>query len=275
MLPVTLASSLMPKNALTPAAFFGHGSPTTILDDPDTMNAWRELVQIIGKPKAIICVSAHWCTEGIKVTAMDAPPTIHDFGRGLPAQLFDVQYPAPGSQDLAARIQNVLQPLPVALDHAWGFDHAAWTVLSVIYPLADVPVVQLSMDATKPISWHYEIGRALRPLREEGILILGSGNVVHTLSQMEWNMNAAPHDWAERFNNLVIDVIDTNTPERLFDHEALGRDAALSIPPPDLGHYWPLFYVLGARNADDVVTMNPRHVQYKSLSMMSFVLNSQ
>ena len=264
----------MAENGLTPVAFFGHGSPTTIIDDPATMSAWSTLAGIIGRPKAIICVSAHWCTEGVKVTAMEAPRTIHDFGRGLPSQLFEVQYPAPGSAELAIRIQQTLHPIPVELDHTWGLDHAAWTVLSVIYPQADVPVVQLSMDASKPISWHYELGRALRPLREEGFLILGSGNVVHTLAQMEWDINARPHDWAQRFNDLVIDVVETNTPERLFNHQALGRDAALSIPPPDLGHYWPLFYVLGARHPDDKLTMNPRHVQYKSLSMLSFVLDS-
>ena len=159
------------------------------------------------------------------------------------------------------------------LDHTWGLDHAAWTVLSVAYPEADIPVVQLSLDARKPISWHYEIGRRLRPLREESILILGSGNVVHTLAQMQWDIQAKPHDWADRFNNFVIDVIETNTPERLFDHQALGYDAAMSIPPQDLGHYWPLFYVLGARYDEDKVTINPKHVQYKSLSMMSFLLD--
>jgi 4,5-DOPA dioxygenase extradiol len=258
---------------VTPTVFFGHGSPTTILDDRNTMDAWSGMAQTIGKPKAILCVSAHWCTQGIKVTAMEQPPTIHDFGRGLPAQLFDVQYPAPGDIDLAERVRDILAPLPVELDQDWGLDHAAWTVLSVAYPEADVPVIQLSMDARKPISWHFELGRKLRPLREEGILILGSGNVVHTLAQMEWNIHAKPHDWADRFNDLVINVIETNTPERLFDHEALGHDAAMSIPPQDLGHYWPLFYVLGARHDEDKVTINPKHVQYKSLSMMSFLLD--
>ena len=180
----------MHSNDLTPAVFFGHGSPTTIIDDQITMDAWSGLSRKIGRPKAILCVSAHWCTQGIRVTAMDRPRTIHDFGRGLPAKLFEVQYPAPGDVNLAQRVSDILAPLPVEMDHDWGLDHAAWTVLSVAYPEADIPVIQLSMDARKPISWHYEIGQRLRPLREEGILILGSGNVVHTLAQMEWNIHA-------------------------------------------------------------------------------------
>lgn len=258
-----------------PIVFFGHGSPTTILDDPDTQEAWRGLANTIGKPKAILCISGHWCTDGIEVTAMDAPPTIHDFGRGLPDALFEVQYPAPGSPDLANRVREILNPLPVKMDLDWGLDHASWTVLSIAYPEADIPVIQLSMDASKPISWHYNLGRALRPLRDEGILIMGTGNVVHSLAQMEWNISAKPHDWADRFNDLVIKCIESDTPERLFDHDALGYDAALSIPPGDLGHYWPLFYVLGARHGDDRLAINPRHVQYKSLSMMSFLLDSR
>lgn len=258
-----------------PVVFFGHGSPTEVLEDNGNTRAWQGIAQTIGRPKAILCISAHWCTQGIEVTAMDVPPTIHDFGHGLPAPLFDIQYPAPGDPALAKRVQRLLDPLPVRLDYNWGLDHAAWTVLSVAYPEADIPVVQFSLDASRPISWHYEMGRKLRPLRDEGILIVGTGNVVHSLSAMDWDIRSKPHDWAERFNNLVIDCIETNTPERLFDHEALGRDAALSIPKPDLGHYWPLFYILGARHDDDRVTLNPRHVQYKSLSMLSMLLDDR
>ena len=208
------------------------------------------------------------------MTATEAPRTIHDFGSNLPAALFDIEYKAPGSPELADLILDLLAPIGVELDYDWGLDHGTWAVLSAIYPAADVPVVQLSMDASKPISWHYDVGRALRPLREHGVLILGSGNVVHTLQQMEWDINARPYDWAERFNDLVINVVETDTPQRLFDHGALGKDAALSVLPADLGHYWPLFYVLGSRLASDKLTMKPRHVQYESLSMVSFVLHS-
>lgn len=264
----------MTSRRVTPIVFFGHGSPTTILDDPKTCNQWRQIGKSIGKPKAILCISAHWCTQGIEATAMEAPRTIHDFGRGLPSELFDLQYSASGSPALAHRVRELLDPLPVKMDFNWGYDHAAWTVLSVVYPEADVPVIQLSMDVSKPISWHYQLGRLLRPLREEGVLIMGTGNVVHSLSQMEWNKAAEPHDWAHRFNNLVIECIESDTPDRLFDHQALGYDAAMSIPPADLGHYWPLFYVLGARHVNDKLTINPRHVMYKSLSMLSFILDS-
>lgn len=264
----------MSDNSLMPVAFFGHGSPTTILDDPKTVRAWRGLASQFPAPRAILCISAHWCTQGVRVTATEAPRTIHDFGSNLPAALFNIQYEAPGNPELAHLVLDLLAPIGVELDYDWGLDHGTWAVLSAIYPAADVPVVQLSMDMSKPISWHYNVGRALRPLRERGILIVGSGNVVHTLSHMEWNINARPHDWAERFNDLVISVVETDTPQRLFDHGALGKDAALSVPPADLGHYWPLFYVLGSRLASDKLTMKPRHVQYKSLSMMSFALHS-
>ncbi len=259
----------------TPVVFFGHGSPTEILEDNQNTKAWVKIVQKIGHPKAILCISAHWCTKGVEVTAMDSPRTIHDFGGGLPASLFDVQYPAPGNRELAERVRELLDPIPVKMDYDWGFDHANWIVLATVYPEADIPVIQLSLDASKPISWHYELGQKLRPLRDEDILIMGSGNIVHNLSQMDWNIKSKPHDWAERFNNLVIECIENNTPERLFDHQALGRDAALSIPRPDLGHYWPLFYVLGARHVDDELTLNPTHVQYKSLSMLSVLLDSR
>ncbi len=206
---------------------------------------------------------------------MNAPRTIHDFGRSLPSALFDIQYPAPGDPALAERVRELLDPIPVKMDYDWGLDHSAWTVLSFAYPDANVPVVLLSVDVSKPISWHYKLGRKLRPLRDEGVLIAGTGNVVHTLARMDWDINAKPHDWAERFNNQVIDCIEKDTPERLFDHAALGRDAALSIPKSDLGHYLPLFYVLGARHSDDRLTLNPRHIQFKSLSMLSVLLGNR
>jgi 4,5-DOPA dioxygenase extradiol len=268
-------NSKMAEIERTPIVFYGHGSPTGILDDTPSTQAWAKIAQTIGRPKAILCISAHWCTQGIEVTAMEAPRTIHDFGRGLPAPLFDMQYPAPGDPSLAKRVRELLDPIPVKMDYDWGLDHASWTVLSQAYPEADIPVIQLSLDASKPISWHYQIGRMLRPLRDEGILIMGTGNVVHSLSQMNWDIKSKPHDWAERFNNLVIECIENDTPERLFDHEALGRDAAMAIPKPDMGHYLPLFYVLGARHEHDRLSLNPRHVQYKSLSMLSVLMDDR
>jgi 4,5-DOPA dioxygenase extradiol len=269
------SSNKMAHTNSTPVAFFGHGSPTEILDNTENIREWARIAQTIGRPKAILCVSAHWCTQGIEVTAMEAPRTIHDFGQGLPAALFDIQYPAPGDPSLAKRVRDLLDPIPVKMDYDWGLDHASWTVLSQAYPAADIPVIQLSLDARKPISWHYRVGRMLRPLRDEGVLIMGTGNVVHSLAQMNWDIQSKPHDWAERFNDLVIECIQNDTPERLFDHKALGRDAAMSIPEADLGHYWPLFYALGARHEDDRLSLAPTHIQYQSISMLSVLMDNR
>ena len=198
------------------------------------------------------------------MTAIETPRTIRDFGSNLPEALFDIQYKAPGSPEFADLILDLLAPSDAELDYGRGLDHGTWAVLSAIYPAADASVVQLSMDASKPISWHSGVGRALRPLREHAVLILGSGSVVHTLPQLEWNISARPHDWAERFNDLVINVVEANTPQCLFGNGALDEDAALSVPTPDLGHYWPLFNVLGSRFASNKLTMKLRHLQYKS-----------
>ena len=259
-----------------PVVFFGHGSPTNVLEDNVSTKTWARIAQNIirkfGRPKAILCISAHWCTNGVEVTAMDAPRTIHDFGQGLPDALFEMEYPAPGDPDLAKRIRSLLDPLPVKFDHDWGLDHATWAVLVKAFPKADIPVLQLSMDKQKSSEWHYKLGQRLRQLRDEGVLIIGSGNVVHNLHQMEWNETAKPHAWATRFDNLVKDCVIKNQPERLFNLDALGKDGALSVPTLD--HFWPLFYVLGARHDADKVTFDPNFIQYKSLSMMTIVLES-
>ncbi|PCI49689.1 MAG: 4,5-DOPA dioxygenase extradiol [Alphaproteobacteria bacterium] len=255
-----------------PVVFFGHGSPTNILEDNVTTKTWARIARSMPRPKAILCISAHWCTNGIEVTAMDTPRTIHDFGRGLPAALFDKEYPAPGNPALAQHVQDLLDPLQVKLDHEWGLDHATWAVLIKAFPKADIPVVQLSMDMRKSSEWHYNIGQKLRQLRDEGVLIIGSGNVVHNLHQMDWSETAKPHAWATRFDNLVKECVIKDQPERLFDLDALGQDGALSVPTLD--HFWPLFYVLGARHDDDRATFDPNFIQYKSLSMMTIVLQS-
>ncbi len=263
----------MNGDARTPIVFFGHGSPTNALETNMCTQRWGRIAQTIGRPKAILSISAHWCTRDTSVTAMTKPRTIHDFGRTLPAALFDIQYPAPGAPALAERIRDLLAPTKVQLDNSWGLDHGTWSVLLKAFPQADIPVVQLSLDATKPTSWHFDLGRRLKPLRDEGILIMGSGNVVHNLSLMDWDLHSEPYDWATRFNNRVKDAILNNDPESLFDYESLGRDAMLSVPSPD--HYWPLFYVLGARHDTDRVTIDPDHVQHKSLSMMSVLFDDR
>jgi 4,5-DOPA dioxygenase extradiol len=257
-----------------PVVFFGHGSPMIALETNDTTRTWKAMGEAFGKPKAILCVSAHWLTQGVAVTAMTAPRTIHDFGASFPKALFDMQYPAPGSPELAARIRDLLAPQPVALDQqGWGLDHGTWSVLSKAYPDADVPVVQLSMDASKPPEWHFELAKRLAPLRDEGVLIVGTGNIVHNLPAMNWGeRHCAPYDWSQRFNDHIKQAIVDNAPERAVNFAALGEDAAKSVPTPD--HYWPLLYVLGARLPGDVAAFAPDHIEHGSLSMTSVTLSA-
>ena len=261
--------------ARLPAVFFGHGSPTVALETSETTRQWAELAAEIGRPKAILAISAHWLTRGVAVTAMARPRTIHDFGRSLPAALFDVQYPAPGDPALAERVRELLAPAAdVHLDRGeWGLDHGTWSVLCKAYPDADVPVVQLSMDAAMPPAWHYQIGRRLAPLRDEGVLIVGSGNIVHNLGVMSWEgRQAAPYDWAERFDAAMRAAIEADRPQAVIDYAALGRDAALAVTDPD--HFWPLLYVLGARAPGEVVRFFNERFEFKSLSMTSVVVGA-
>ena len=261
--------------ARMPVVFFGHGSPMIALESNDTTRRWAAIARAsdkgFGPHRAILCISAPWLTRGIAVTAMPAPRTIHDFG-AFPQALFDVQYPAPGDPALARRVRELLAPLPVTLDEAqWGLDHGAWSVLMKAYPDADVPVVQLGMDAERPPSWHHAIGQRLRPLRDEGVLIVGTGNVVHNLSRMDWQRRDAPaFDWARRFHDHVHDAILHDRPQAAIEFAALGEDARAAVPTPE--HYWPLLYVLGARAAGDVPRFGPDHLEHGSLSMLSVVL---
>jgi 4,5-DOPA dioxygenase extradiol len=256
-----------------PVIFFGHGSPMIALETNDTTRAWKAIGDAVGKPKAILCVSAHWLTRGVAVTAMPRPRTIHDFGASFPKALFEQQYPAPGSPELATRVREVLSPTAVALDEGgWGLDHGTWSVLGKAFPDADVPVVQLSMDAAKPPAWHFEIGQRLAPLRDEGVLIIGTGNIVHNLPAMDWgNRHCAPYDWSRRFNDYIKTAIAEDAPERVIGFEGLGDDARRSVPTPD--HYWPLLYVLGARLPGDTVRFTPDHIEHGSLSMTSVTLS--
>ena len=256
-----------------PIVFWGHGSPMIALETNEVTRTWAATAAGMPKPKAILCISAHWMTRGVAVTAMPKPKTIHDFG-AFPQALFDMQYPAPGSPELAARVKDLLAPLPVALDQGqWGLDHGTWSVLCKAYPAADIPVVQLSMDATKPPSFHYELGKKLAPLREEGILIVGTGNIVHNLPAMDWSdQMRPPYDWAARFNDYIRDAIAQDAPERVVGYQRLGQDAALAAPTPD--HYWPLLYVLGARLPGDRPVFSPDHIEHGSLSMTSVLFEA-
>ncbi len=263
----------MSQSARMPVVFLGHGSPTNALEDNQATQTWARIAQSMPRPKAVLMISAHWLTRGTAVTAMERPKTIHDFGRSLPAPLFDCQYPAPGDPALAARVAELLSPMPVGLDQSWGLDHGAWSVLTKMYPEADVPVVQLSLDASLKVEDHYKIGEQLKPLRDEGVLIIGSGNVVHNLRVMDWDPAAQPYDWATSFNDFVREAISDNAPDRLFDYASRGEEAALAVADPD--HFWPLFYVLGARDQADRVVFDPDFIQYKSLSMMSIMFDGR
>ena len=201
------------------------------------------------------------------MTISTAPRTIHDFG-GFPRELYQVQYPAPGDRELARRVKELLAPLPVTLDDSWGLDHGTWSVLRHVYPHADVPVVQLSIDESQPPSFHFEIGRKLAALREEGVLVVGSGNLVHNLHAYAWGRHVPePYDWAVRFENEVKGLLLSGDHKPLVDYETLGREALLSIPTPD--HYLPLLYVIGARQGDDVVTFPVEGVDGGSISMLT------
>jgi 4,5-DOPA dioxygenase extradiol len=253
-----------------PALFFGHGNPMHAI----AKNAWTETWSAIGKalprPKAILSISAHWYLPGSAVTAVEKPRTIHDFG-GFPAELFRVQYPAPGSPELAARVAQLLGPTPVASDRSWGLDHGTWSVLVHVYPKADIPVVQLSIDETKAANWHFETAKKLAPLRDEGVLILGSGNLVHNLHTYSWGQSARePYDWALRFETVARDAMLTANFMPLVNYESLGRDAMLSAPTPD--HYLPLLYVLAQHRPGEPVSFPVEGFDGGSISMLAVQL---
>tara|TARA_R110000868_G_scaffold99416_1_gene273575 strand:- start:490 stop:1254 length:765 start_codon:yes stop_codon:yes gene_type:complete len=248
-----------------PVVFFGHGNPMYAIEPNAYTDGWARLAASLPRPKAILCISAHWYTEGTGVTVMPTPRTIHDFGR-FPQALFDVQYPAPGDPALAARIIELLKPYDVISDTSWGFDHGTWSVLVHAFPAADIPVIQLSIDGSKPNSFHYELGQRLAALRDEGVLIIGSGNVVHNLGLVKWRNDGVAFDWATSFNDAVRDHITRGDHGPLIDYERFGEPARLSIPTPD--HYLPLLYVLGAIRPTDKVSFPVDGIDMGSLSML-------
>jgi len=250
-----------------PAVFVGHGSPMNAIEDNAFRRAWGDLGRRLPRPKSILCVSAHWETRGVALTAMAAPRTIHDF-YGFPQALFDVRYPAPGDPALAERVATLLAAHKPVLDTQWGLDHGAWSVLIAMYPKADIPVVQLSIDTSKPGAYHYGIGQALKTLRDEGVLILGSGNIVHNLRLFDFRAPATP-EWATRFDALVKQRIGAHAHDELIAFEAMGADARLAIPTAE--HYLPLLYVLGAKYPDESATFFNETV-ISAISMTSVVI---
>ena len=251
-----------------PAIFFGHGNPMNAISDNPYAKKWNALGRGLPKPSAVLTVSAHWYVEETAVTAMPAPRTIHDFG-AFRRELYEVNYPAPGDPRRAQQVRDLLAPeVSVAMDDRWGFDHGAWSVLMHVFPQADVPVVQLSIDETQPPQFHYELGKRLAPLRDEGVLIIGSGNVVHNLHAFAWGRHPVePFDWAQRFETRVRELLLQRDDAPLVDYESLGRDALLSVPTPD--HYLPLLYVLGARRESDTITFPVEGLDGGSISMLA------
>ncbi len=250
-----------------PAIFFGHGNPMNALQVNAYTRAWKAIGTDIPRPKAVLCISAHWYIAGNAITAMPAPKTIHDFA-GFPQELYEVQYPAPGDPALADRIRDLLSLSSSDLDYQWGLDHGTWSVLRHVYPKADVPVVQLAINRTKPASFHYEIGKKLVKLREEGVLIMGSGNIVHNLQAYAWDRPlATPFDWAIRFEKRAKDLLSAADDSPLINYRRLGNDAVLAVPTPD--HYLPLLYVMGCRNKGEELSFPVQGVDGGSISMLS------
>lgn len=248
-----------------PAIFFGHGNPMNALADNVYTRAWAEIGRNIPRPKAVVCVSAHWYVPAVAVTAMERPRTIHDFG-GFPRELFEFQYPAHGSRKLAQRVSELLAVDVIMDDDGWGLDHGTWSVMCHVFPDADIPVVQLSINETQPAPFHYEVGRMLAALRDENILIVGSGNLVHNLHAYAWgDQSREAFDWAMRFEEKARELMRSGDHEPLIFYEAMGKDALLSAPTPD--HYLPLLYVLGTQQAEDAVTFPVEGFDGGSISM--------
>lgn len=251
-----------------PALFLGHGSPMNVLEDNRYTRAWQHLGKTLPRPRAILAISAHWYTRGTAVTAMSNPRTIHDFG-GFPQALFDVRYPAPGSPALAQQVIERLAPLPVQADQEWGYDHGSWGVLAKMYPDADIPLVQLSIDATKPAGWHFELGSRLASLRDEGVMIVASGNVVHNLRMLRWQGAATSYSWAESFNAYVRENLHFTG--AAADHPLVNylqhEGAEMSNPTPE--HYLPLLYILGTRAQDEQISIPVEGMEMGAISMMS------
>lgn len=236
-----------------PTLFIGHGSPMNGIEDNEFSQTWKKFGSEIPKPKAVLVISAHWLTNGTKITAMEKPKTIHDFG-GFPQALFDVQYPAKGDPELATASSKLIKSTQVELDHDWGLDHGTWTVVRHMYPNADIPVLQLSIDYNKPAQYHYDLAKQLSALRKKGILLIGSGNMVHNLRMIAWdklNESNYGYDWAIEMNSIFKEKIQSGDVKSLIAYEKLGANAKLAIPTPD--HYFPLLYNLGLQDENDSI----------------------
>lgn len=252
-----------------PVLFVGHGSPMNAIEENEFVETWRKLGQTLPRPKAILCVSAHWETKGTFVTAVQKPETIHDFG-GFPKALYEVQYPAPGSPELAQETKKTITKTLVGLDEKWGLDHGAWSVISRIYPEADIPVIEMSLDYGQGPLYHYELGKQLGTLRNKGVLIIGSGNLVHNLRMVAWDKMNEPEygfDWAIQANDKFKQLIQSGNHKDLINYTALGREVQLAVPTPD--HYLPLLYTLALKEENEIVSFFNDKPVMGSLTMTS------
>jgi 4,5-DOPA dioxygenase extradiol len=258
-----------------PVLFLGHGNPMNGIEENEFVAGFREIGKRIPKPNAVLCVSAHWETKGTFVTAMDNPKTIHDFF-GFPEELYEVQYPAPGKPDLAKEIADFINKTVVALDYEWGLDHGCWVVLKRIFPSADVPVIQLSLDYSKPSQFHYDLAKELSVLRQRGVLIVGSGNMVHNLGMLAWDNPDSVgfgYDWALEAREKMKKYIMNNDYQRLIDYRSQGRAFDLAIPTPE--HYLPLLYALAMKKDDEEIFFFNDKAVAGSLTMTSLMIKGR
>ena len=261
--------SALPHSDLMPALFLGHGSPMNGIENNLFTDEWKRLGENIPMPSAVIVISAHWLTKGTKITAMESPQTIHDF-RGFPQELFDVKYPAPGSPDLALETSRLIKSTNVGLDHDWGLDHGTWTVVRHMYPNAIIPMLQLSIDYDKPAGYHYALANELSSLRRKGVLIVGSGNLIHNLRMIAWDKASEPeygYDWALELKVKMKDLIEDGNHKPLIEYEQLGPGARYAIPTPD--HYFPLMYTLGLQTKTEHASLFNDVAVMGSLTMTS------
>lgn len=261
--------SLNEEDSKQPILFIGHGSPMNGIEDNEFSQSWTRMGREMQKPKAVLVISAHWLTRGTHVTAMEEPKTIHDFG-GFPQALFDVQYPAKGSPELAKATADLITSTHVGLDHDWGLDHGTWTVVRHMYPDANIPVLQLSIDYGRPPKYHYELAKEIAALRKKGVLIIGSGNMVHNLRMIEWSKLNQPNfgfDWAIEMNSVFKQKIEDGNHKALIDYENLNKAAKLAVPTPD--HYYPLLYTLGLQDKNDSISFFNDRLVGGSLNMTS------
>jgi 4,5-DOPA dioxygenase extradiol len=259
-----------PDTDQMPVLFIGHGSPMNAIEDNEFSREWISLGKSLPKPAAILCISAHWETRGTFLTAMEKPATIHDFG-GFPEALFAVQYPAPGSPRLAKETRNTAKKTEIGLDEKWGLDHGCWSVLKHLYPKADVPVVQLSLDYSRSAQYHYDLAAELASLRKKGVLIIGSGNMVHNLRLIDWRNPDKGYDWANEANEKLKGLILANDHRQIINYQSLGKAIELSVPTPE--HFLPLLYVLGLKQEGESIAFFNDKTVMGSLSMTSLRLD--